>query len=289
MRYGTGMALVVVAGVLWSFQALIIRQIDAPGPWPILFWRSATMVAVVILFLRARGTALIPALRRGGMAGVIGGLGLVVAMGGAILAFQSTSIANAAFLFAASPFLTAVLGRLVLGEAVATRTWSAIGVALVGIFIMVQDGLASGVMIGNVAALLSAFGFATFTVALRWRRIEDSFPATVLGGIFASLVAAMMAGLTGQELLLPVPDLLWCALMGMGTLAGGMILYTLGSRVVPSAELTLLSNVEVMLAPVWVWLVMGETASAGTLLGGAILLTAIVLNAAVGVRQLARA
>ncbi|PYF09636.1 EamA domain-containing membrane protein RarD [Rhodobacter viridis] len=289
MRYGTGMALVIAAGLLWSFQALIIRQIDAPGPWPILFWRSATMVAVVILFLRARGTALIPALRRGGMAGVIGGLGLVVAMGGAILAFQSTSIANAAFLFAASPFLTAVLGRLVLREAVATRTWSAIGVALVGIFIMVQDGLASGAMIGNIAALLSAFGFATFTVALRWRRIEDSFPATVLGGIFASLVAAMMAGFTGQELLLPAPDLLWCALMGMGTLAGGMILYTLGSRVVPSAELTLLSNVEVMLAPVWVWLVMGETARAGTLLGGAILLTAIVLNAAAGVRQLARA
>lgn len=73
--------------------------------------------------------------------------------------------------------------------------------------------------------------------------------------------------------------------MGVVTLSGGMILYTLGSKVVPSAELALLSNTEVMLAPFWVWLLMGETASTGTFVGGAILLAAILFNALAGARR----
>lgn len=82
---------------------------------------------------------------------------------------------------------------------------------------------------------------------------------------------------------------MWCVLMGVATMSGGMILYTFGSRVVPSAELALLSNTEVLLAPFWVWLIFGETASAGTFVGGAILLMAILFNALSGVRRLALA
>jgi drug/metabolite transporter (DMT)-like permease len=287
MRYGTGVVLVLTAGLLWSFQALIIRQIDDAGPWAILFWRSLAMFPVVALFLawRSCGSPL-PAIRAAGAAGVLGGISLVAAMGGAIVAFQTTTVANAAFLLAASPFLAAVLGRVVLGEAVAPRTWTAIAIALVGIFVMVREGLAAGAWIGNLAALVSALGFAAFTVALRWRRQEDSLPASVLGSLFAVLAAAIAAAQVGQPLAIPVPDLLWCALMGVVTLSGGMILYTLGSRVVPAAELTLLSNTEVMLAPFWVWLLLGETASPATFLGGGILLVAILFNALSGGRRL---
>jgi drug/metabolite transporter (DMT)-like permease len=273
--------------LLWSFQALIIRQIDDAGSWAILFWRSLAMFPVVALFLAWRsGGSPVPAIRAAGAAGVLGGISLVAAMGGAIVAFQTTTVANAAFLLAASPFLAAVLGRVVLGEAVAPRTWTAIAIALVGIFVMVRDGLAAGAWIGNLAALVSALGFAAFTVALRWRRLEDSLPASVLGSFFAVLAAAIAAAQVGQPLTVPVPDLLWCALMGVVTLSGGMILYTLGSRVVPAAELTLLSNTEVMLAPFWVWLLLGETASPATFLGGAILLVAILFNALSGARRL---
>ncbi len=229
------------------------------------------------------------ALRKAGAAGVIGGIGLVAAMGGAILAFQTTTVANAAFVLAASPFLTAILGRLVLGEAVAPRTWGAIALALAGIFLMVREGLAAGALIGNVVALVSALGFATFTVALRWRRVEDSLPSSILGAGFAVIAGALATVQLGQPLVIPAMDLMWCVLMGMVTLSGGMVLYTLGSRVVPSAELTLLSNVEILLAPLLVWLVIGETASANTLVGGAVVLAAILFNAWSGVRRLALA
>lgn len=288
MRYGTGMVMVLTAGLLWSFQALMIRQIGEAGSWAVLAWRSLAMVPVLLAFLAWRGGGSPwPAIRRAGPAGVLGGIGLVAAMGGAILAFQTTTVANAAFLLAASPFLAAILGRLILGEAVAPRTWGAIALALIGIFLMVREGLAAGALIGNVAALVSTLGFAAFSVALRWRRIEDSLPASILGAAFAVVAGALAAIQLGQPLAVPPTDLMWCLLMGVVTMSGGMILYTLGSRVVPSAELTLLSNTEVLLAPFWVWLIMGETASAATFVGGAVVLAAILFNAYAGVRALA--
>ena len=288
MRYGTGVALVLTAGLLWSFQGLLIRQIDGAGPWAILFWRSLSMFPVVFLFLAWRtGGAPLPAIRAAGAAAVLGGIGLVVAMGGAIVAFQSTTVANAAFLFAASPFLAAVLGRILLGEAVAARTGIAMAIALLGVFLMVRDGLAAGAWLGNIAALVSAVGFASFTVALRWRRLTDSLPTSVLGSFFAVVVGGIAALHMDQPLNLPVPDLLWCALMGAVTLSGGMILYTFGSRVVPSGELALLASIEVMLAPFWVWLLLNETASPATFLGGAIILVALLFNTLSAKRQLA--
>lgn len=290
MRYGTGAVLVLVAGVLWSFQALMIRQIDTAGPWAVLMWRSMAMVPVLLAFLawRRRGSPF-PAVRRAGMAGILGGVGLVAAMGGAILAFQTTTVANAAFLLAASPFLAAILGRLILREAVADRTWAAIALALIGIGIMVGDGLSSGAMLGNVAALTSALGFAAFSVALRWRRVDDTLPASILGAGFATVAGALATLHAGQPLLIPLPDLFWCIAMGVVTMSGGMVLFTLGSRVVPSAELTLLSNTEVLLAPFWVWLILGETGSPATLIGGAVVLLAIVFNALSGMRRVAPA
>jgi drug/metabolite transporter (DMT)-like permease len=290
MRYGTGMILVLVAGVLWSFQALMIRQITTADTWAVLMWRSLAMIPVLWAFLawRSGGKALRPILDTG-FSGVLGGVGLVVAMGGAILAFQTTTIANAAFLLAASPFLAAVLGWLVLGEAVASRTWLAIGLALIGIFVMVSDGLAAGALLGNLAALCSALGFAAFSVALRWRKETDSLPASLLGAAFAVVAGAVATWQGGGDLLVPTADLMWCFAMGVVTMSGGMILYTFGSRVVPSAELTLLSNTEVLLAPFWVWLIMGETASPATFLGGGIVLTAILFNAFSGAWRAARA
>jgi drug/metabolite transporter (DMT)-like permease len=268
----------------------MIRQIGEAESWAVLAWRSLAMAPVLLIFLTWRsGGAPWRAIRAAGLAGVLGGIGLVAAMGGAILAFQSTTVANAAFLLAASPFLAAVLGRLILGETVAPSTWGAMGLALVGIFVMVREGLAAGAVLGNVAALVSALGFAAFTVALRWRRIEDSLPAALLGSVFGVVAGAAAASQFGQPLAIPAWDLMWCLLMGAVTLSAGMILYTFGSQVVPSAELALLSNVEVMLAPFWVWLLMNETASAGTFVGGAILLAAILFNAFAGARRLAPA
>jgi drug/metabolite transporter, DME family len=286
MRYGTGMVLVVLAGILWSTQGLIFRQIQDAGTWATLFWRSVGMIPVLLAFLvwRAGGNPL-PAIRAVGLAGALGGLGLVGAFAGAIFSIQSTTIANAVFLFAASPFLTALIGWMILGERVRPETWAAMAVALTGIFVMVRGDLSGGAMAGNIAALLSALGFAVFTVTLRWGKVVDSLPSVLLGGIFSILAGALIAAQMGQTLAVPAPDALWAMGMGAVTLSGGMVLYELGSRVVPAAESALLSNIEVMLAPLWVWLFLNETASTATFMGGAILLVAVTINGITGARR----
>ena len=279
MRYGTGVGLVIAAALLWSLQGLIFRQIEMAEPWAILFWRSLGMIPVIAIFItwqdRQHG---LRGLWHVGFAGVIGALGLIFAFGGAIYAIQSTTIANAVFLFSASPFITALLGWAVLGEKVRGRTWAAIGVAAIGIGVMVQGGLDRGALPGNIAALSSAAGFAIFTVTLR-RSGASAMPIVLLGGIFSLIAGAGGAWLSLTPLSVPLADLGWSIGMGAGTLAFGMVLYSLGSRVVPAAELTLISLLEVMLAPLLVWVVMGETASQATMLGGIFVLGAVLLNA----------
>jgi drug/metabolite transporter (DMT)-like permease len=286
MTYARGVLLVVLAGLLWSFMGLAVRHIETAGTWAILFWRSAGMVPVLLAFIAWRsGGHPLDRLRRVGLAGVLGALGLVFAFAGAIYALQATTVANAVFLFAASPFMAALLGWIILKEPVRPATWAAIAVAGAGMFVMVRDGLAGGETAGNLAAVLSAFGFAAFTLTLRWGKLEDMMPAVVLGGLFSMAVAVIALGVRGEGLAVPLRDIVISVAMGAGMLATGMALYTLGSRVVPAADLTLLSMVEVLLAPVWVWLALGETASAGTFLGGGILLVAIAGNALSGIRR----
>lgn len=286
MTYGMGVVLVVVAGVLWSAMGLSIRQLEAAGTWTVLFWRSVGMVPVLFAFIAWRsGGHPLRRLRRVGVAGIIGGMGLVLAFAGAIYAIQATTVANAVFLFAASPFLTAILGWVLLREPVRMATWGAIIVAGAGMFIMVREGLALGAAAGNIAALVSALGFAAFTITLRWGRLEDMMPAVVLGGLFSMLVAALVLLMQGGSLAVLPRDGAIAIGMGAFQLATGMALYTLGSRVIPAADLTLLSMVEVLLAPIWVWLIMGETASMGTFLGGAVLMAAVAGNALSGMRR----
>lgn len=283
MQIKTGPILVLAAGLSWSFQGLMIKQIEVAGPAMVLCLRSAAMVPVVFAFLAWRtGGRPLAAIRSAGAAGVVGALGLLAAMGLAILAFKTTTVANAAFLFAASPFIAALLGRLVLHERVASATVLAIILAAAGIFVMVGDGLRAGDWLGNAAALGSACGFAIFTVALRWRHLDDNLPPSVLGGAFGVIAGGLAAASLGEPTSLPPMDIVWCVLMGAFTLTGGTIFYTLGSRSVPAAELTLLSNVEVILAPLWAWLLIGEAASAATLAGGAIVVAALVVQALAG-------
>lgn len=286
MRYGTGVALCLAAGAIWSLMGLGLRQIEAASVWQILFWRSVGMIPVLLGFMwwTASGRPL-AALRAVGLAGIAGGLGLVLAFAGAIYAFQTTTVANAVLLFAASPFVAAVLGWLILREAVRPSTWVAIAIAIFGMYLMVSDGLQTGAFAGNIAALLSAVGFGIFSVALRWGRVGDMMPVAFLGSIFSSLFAAGVLIFRGEPIPALPQDMAVAFAIGFFVVAMGMVLFTLGSRVVPAAELTLLSLVEVLLGPIWVWLALGETASRNTLIGGGVLLAGVVFNAAMGARR----
>jgi len=285
MRYATGVALCLAAGTIWSLMGLGLRQIEEASVWQILFWRSVGMIPVLLGFMwwTSRGHP-IAALGAVGGAGVAGGLGLVLAFSGAIYAFQTTTVANAVLLFAASPFVAAVLGWLILREAVHPRTWIAIAIAVFGMYLMVADGLETGAIAGNLAALASAAGFGAFSVALRWGRVGDMMPVAFLGSVFSTLFAGAVLLVRGEPILALPQDMAVAIAVGFFVVAMGMVLFTLGSRVVPAAELTLLSLVEVLLGPIWVWLALGETASRNTLIGGAVLLAGVVLNAAMGLR-----
>jgi drug/metabolite transporter, DME family len=286
MRYGTGVILVLAAGALWSLMGLGLRQIDGASVWAILFWRSVGMIPVLLVWISwtSAGRPL-AALKSVGVAGAVGGAGLVFAFAGAIFAIQTTTIANAVFLFTASPFVAAILGWVFLRERVRPATWVAIGLAVIGMFVMVREGLAIGALAGNVAALLSAVGFGAFSVALRWGRLSDMLPATLLGAIFSVAAAGVVLIFRGEPILVSTRDIGISLGIGAIILATGMVLYTTGSRVIPAADLTLFSLIEVMLAPLWVWLFLGETASRGTFVGGAILLVAVVFNAVAGAQR----
>lgn len=281
MKYGTGAALVVLGTALWSCHGLIMRLIDTAGSWEVLFWRSVGLLPPLVWFIaRNSEGAVIDRFRAVGWAGLTGGMGLVVAFSGAIYALQSTTVAMAVFLFSATPFVTAALSFLLLRERVRKGTWAAVGVAAVGIWLMVAEGLAQGALWGNVAALLSALGFSAFILSLRWGRQTDMLPTVVLGAVLSLGVSAV----AGDPLSVSLHDGAISAAMGAITVAGGMIVYTLGVRAVPAAEASLLGLTEVLLAPVWVWLVLGETASSGTLLGGLVLIAAVAVNGLTGLR-----
>jgi len=284
--YRYGVFLVLFSGLCWSSIGLGVRFIEVADVWQILFYRSLALTPFLFLIIAARHKGRpFPVIRKTGLPGLIGALALVCAFAGAIFAIQTTTVANAMFLFAAAPFLAALLGSLMLRERVRTATWWAMILALAGIITMVWEGISLGQMSGNIAALISAMGFGVFTITLRWRKLDDMMPTVFLGGVLAIIVSATICRLAGFSLALPAQDILISLSLGVFQVGTGMALYTMGSRVVPAADLALLSMTEVVLGPFWVWIFLGETASAYTLLGGAVLLVAIAGNALSGLRH----
>ena len=281
-----GLLFVFAAGVLWSTVGLGIRMIEDAVVWQILLYRSISMSLFLYMVIRLRsGESPFLQIRRIGLPAVVAGLSLVAAYSGGIYAIQNTSVANAMLLFATAPFMAAVLGWLVLREPVRAATWIAIAVALGGILIMVSNKTGDVAVQGSLAALGSALGFAVFTVALRWGRSGEMLPSVFLSGLFAIIITFGICEFLELSVVLSLQD--GGVAMGMGVfqVGAGLILYTLGSRSLPAAELTLLSLAEVLLGPLWVWLFLNETASLNTLVGGAVLLIAIAGNAVSGKRR----
>lgn len=286
ISYVQGVMLVLMAGVFWSSMGLGVRMIEQANVWQILFYRSIALSTFLFCIIGIRsGYKPFAVIRRSGIAGIIGGIGLVFAFAGGIYAIQTTTVANAMFLFASAPFLAAVLGWIILREQVRKATWLAMIFACLGIAVMVIDGISVGQAAGNLSALLSALGFAVFTIALRWGKLEDMLPAVFLAGIFAMITAAVVCEVQGHGFTVPSNDILIAVALGVFQVGLGLTVYTLGSRVVPAAELALLSMTEVVLGPFWVWIFLGETASLYSLGGGLILMLAIAGNALSGLRR----
>jgi drug/metabolite transporter, DME family len=280
--YGRGVVMIMVAGCFFSLGGILIRLVEDAGPWQILMVRSIMLSAAIIAVLVARHRGRVVAeFRKCGIAAVIGALCLGVAFSGFVFSLMHTTVANTVFILCASPFVTAPLAWLVLGERVRRATWASMVFAIIGVAIMVGGGINSGALLGNLIALCAVVGFAGFAVALRWGRDTDMLALTCLAGLFTAIVAAVMS----DSFAMSAYDLGLCAIMGLVQMGAGMVLFTKGSRYVPAAELALLSLTEVVLAPIWVWLWLAEVPRLWTLVGGAVVLLAIIGHAITGMRR----
>ncbi len=266
---------ILAAGVALSLGGLLIRMVEVASPWQVLFYRSGFLALGLLLYLglRERGSPF-PNLRRAGLAGLLGGLAISFALAGFVWSVMHTTVANTLFILAASPFLAALLGRLTIGEAVPGRTWATMTLAGIGVAVMVHDGIALGHLPGLLAAFAATCGFATTTVVLRWRRDIDMTAMFLYGAILSALFGLTMT--LDEGIVVPIADLGWCFLYGGPVLVLAFALITHGGRHVPAAEVTLLSLSEVALGPLWVWLLIDETPSAASLIGGALVLAAVL-------------
>ena len=279
MKSISGVYYVVTAGLLWSMMGLGIRIINNADVWQILLYRSSSLVLflyVVLLLQRKKNPFLL--LYKAKAPIFFAAAGLFVAYSGGIYAIQNTTVANAMLLFASAPFITSILAYALLREKIRYYTVIAILLALAGIAIMVLESVGSSSLKGGIAGVVSAFGFSIFTVSLRWGKNTDMLPAVFLSGLIAISLTIPICYYQGLDLILDGFDAAVALGLGVFQVGFGLILYTAGSKTVPAAELTLLSLSEVLLGPIWVWLMLGEKATNFTLIGGTILLIAIIYN-----------
>lgn len=264
--------LVLLSAVALSFNGLIFRTIAEATAYQVSFYRSGALaVAMFGLFLlRHRGRWRIE-LRRSRRSALVAGPMLGVAGICYLQSLSLTTVANTMFTLSSVPLFAAVFAWIVLGERVGRATWIAIAVSMAGIGLMVFDGFDSGVLAGNLLALATAVLFAAFVVALRHGRRVDMLPAVAFGAVISVVIGGVLAG--GLDI--PLRDLLICLAWGalLSSFAHGIFIFA--SRHVPAAELTLLAMVEMVMGPLWVWLALGETPTAYTLMGGAVVASAI--------------
>ena len=272
----------LTAGVMLSLAGITLRHIESASGWQILFYRSLTFFVVITLYLAFRYRArVVRAFVAVGRPGLIVALSLGLGSACYVFALLLTTVANALFLISSAPFMAAVLGWIVMRERVRPTTWVTMAVALGGIAIMVVHGVQSGRLLGNIVALGTPVSFAIMLVTLRRAGNRDMIPAICLAG----LVGAALGFAMSETLILSRHDLVLCLFLGVVQYTGGFVLITLGARYLPAAEVALLSLTEIVLAPVWVWIGVGEVPALLTLAGGGIVLSAVVVQALTGLRS----
>lgn len=276
LRTERGQITVALAAVVWSTAGVLQRQLSVG---------VATQVAGRALFAAVAVATYVAVVERGrvrqacrslGYAGLGFAVSLAVASGAFIVALNHASVAQVLFIQSIAPVLAALLGRALLGESVSRRTSVAMVVALLGVGVMVGSP-GGGSALGSGLAVVMALGFAVGIVTARHRRDVSMAPATVLAQLMLLVAAAPFA--LAENPHVSAPDVLWLVLLGAGQIGLGLILFTIGARLIPAAQVALISLLEVVLGPMWVWLAMGERPGAATFAGGAIVVAAVIVQA----------
>tara|TARA_B100001996_G_scaffold374192_1_gene352504 strand:- start:7 stop:912 length:906 start_codon:yes stop_codon:yes gene_type:complete len=272
--------IVLIAGILWSFGPYVVRHIDQPElvPWQYLFTRGIVIFLLlnVYLFLE-EGFVFYKNYLKIGFSGLIGGVGLATAMITFIWSITNTTAAVTLLCLAAMPFITALLGFLFLRERISLTVWIAIFVATFGIAVMAFGNKEQNTLMGLIFGLVSAFGFSIFSVSLRWRKETPKFTTVALAGLFCFLFSSAMILINDANFLSTSKNETLFATHGT-VVCLGLILYSIGSKNIPAADLTLLSLTEVIGGIFWVWLPwlgINEIPSTNTIIGGFFIFIAI--------------
>ena len=264
---------VLFAGLLWSFGPLVVRYIDNPQlvPWQYIFGRGLTIFILLNLYLFfEEGKNFYKNYYKIGLSGVIGGSGLGIAMITFIYSITNTSAAVTLLCLAAMPFFTALLAFLFLREKISLSVWISILIASVGIIIMALGNTGEKSLTGFVFGLTSSLGFSVFSVTLRWRKETPKFTTVAFSGLFCFVFASVI--ILSNDLKFFSTSYNGALFSLHGTLVCfGLILYSIGSKAIPAAELTLLSLTEVVGGIFWVWVPIfgiNEVPTTNTIIGG---------------------
>src|SRR5437762_10751732 len=269
-----GALLVACAAVCWSSGGLVARLVTT-SPWTTSLWRglfASLFLTVVLWVVRRRG--IFALWRDGGRPVLIVAVCMATASTCFIFSLAHTSVANTLILMSTGPYVTGLLGWIVLGERVALRTWLLMGVTLAGAVVMVSDSYFRGTILGDLLAIVMASSFAIATVIIRRHPEIQMAPAAVLATTLTFLVALPLAA----PLETAPRDLALLAVFVVGPSGVGSLLFMAGARLLRAAQSSLIGMLEIVLGPLWVWLVLSERPPTASLTGGALILVALLTN-----------
>ncbi len=273
------------AGLVWSLGTLTARLADSSDAWQYLMWRSVGVFAVVELYGHWTGKgSMTQRCFTGGWVMLLGTFGLLVASLGYVYAVKNTTAANAAFLSSITPLIAVVLSRVFLRERLNRITIGALSLALFGLAITVSGDLQSGNMVGNVSAMFCSVGFAIYTICVRTDPTRDWSP--IMAGYAVAMIAlcGAVTVVGANTMTPPAGDIGLALLHGSVLIVLGTALFNLGSRTVPAVAMTVLAQSEMAFAPFWVFLVLDERPSGRSLVGGAVILVAVIGKAVLDAR-----
>ena len=272
---------VLMAGLIWSFGPLVVRYMNEPNlvPWQYIFARGLTIFLILNLYLFfEEGKNFYKNYFKIGLSGIIGGTGLGIAMITFIYSITNTSAAITLLCLAAMPFFTAILAYLFLKEKISINVWISIFIATIGIIIMAIGNTEKNSFLGFVFGIASSIGFSVFSVSLRWRKETPKFTTVAVAGLLCFAFSSIIILSTDQPFFSSSYNGAMFSLHGT-LVCLGLILYSIGSKAIPAAELTLLSLTEVIGGIFWVWIPLfgiNEIPETNTIVGGFFLFISLV-------------
>ena len=280
-KISSAMFFVLLAGLIWSFGPLVVRNMDNAElvPWQYSLIRGSAIFIILNLYLfLTEGSKFTNNYNKIGLSGIIGGISLGIANLTFILSLTSTSAAVTLLMLGALPFLAAIIAYIFLNEKISKTTFIAIIIAAAGIIFMCFDSIQTGTLFGLVNGLISSLGFAVFTVTLRWKKNTPKLTTVSIAGIFAAAISLVVIFYNDSSVLMSLKNTSLSSLHGF-IVCSALILYSSKSKYLPAADLTLLSLTEILGGIFWVWLPLfgiNEVPSNNTIIGGVIITLAII-------------